>query len=47
MGPYPIIPGKYPGLVDAVARGASRFENLLAPQKTYWLLPQNKTCAMK
>ena len=23
-------------LVDAVARGASRFENLLTPQKTYW-----------
>ena len=23
-------------LVDAVARGASRFENLLAPLKTYW-----------
>ena len=23
-------------LVDAVARGASRFENLLAPPKTYW-----------
>ena len=23
-------------LVDAVARGASRFENLLAPQKSYW-----------
>ena len=25
-------------LVDAVARGASRFENLLAPPKTYWPL---------
>ena len=24
------------GLVGPVARGASRFENLLAPQKTYW-----------
>ena len=43
MGPYLIIPRKYPELsgldirlVDAVARGASRFENLLAPQKTYW-----------
>ena len=34
-------------LVDAVARGASRFENLLAPPKTYWPLPQNQTCAMK
>ena len=34
-------------LVDAVARGASRFENLLAPQKTNWPLPQNQTCAMK
>ena len=41
-------------LVDAVARGASRFENLLAPQKTYWPptkltgpLPQNQSCAMK
>ena len=41
-------------LVDAVARGASRFENLLAPPKSYWPpkktnwpLPQNQTCAMK
>ena len=41
-------------LVDAVARGASRFENLLAPpknllapQKTNWPLTQNQTCAMK
>ena len=34
-------------LVGAVARGASRFENLLAPQKTNWPLPQNETCAMK
>ena len=40
-------------LVDAVARGASIFENLLAPQKltgpqqTNWPLPQNQTCAMK
>ena len=34
-------------LVDAVARGASRFENLLTPQKTYWPLPQNQTCAVK
>ena len=24
------------GLVGPVARGASRFENLLAPEKTYW-----------
>ena len=24
------------GLVGPVARGASRFENLLAPKKTYW-----------
>ena len=24
------------GLVGPVARGASRFENLLAPPKTYW-----------
>ena len=24
------------GLVGPVARGASRFENLLAPQKSYW-----------
>ena len=24
------------GIVGPVARGASRFENLLAPQKTYW-----------
>ena len=24
------------GLVGPVAQGASRFENLLAPQKTYW-----------
>ena len=28
--------GLYIGLVGPVARGASRFENLLAPQKTYW-----------
>ena len=42
------------GLVGPVARGASRFENLLAPQKTYWppqktnwSLPQNQTCATK
>ena len=28
-------------LVDAMARGASRFENLLAPLKTYW--PPKKT----
>ena len=27
-------------LVDAVARGASRFENLLAPLKTYWPPPK-------
>ena len=36
----PIALTSHPGLdirlVDAVARGASRFENLLAPQKTYW-----------
>ena len=35
------------GLVGPVARGASRFENLLAPQKTYWppkneLVPTSK-----
>ncbi len=30
-------------LVDAVARGASRFENLLAPLKTYWPPPPPKT----
>ena len=35
------------GLVGPVARGASRFENLLAPQKTNWSLPQNQTCATK
>ena len=29
-------------LVDAVARGASRFENLLAPLKTYWPPPPPK-----
>ena len=31
-----VQPGLDIRLVDAVARGASRFENLLAPQKTYW-----------
>ena len=31
-----VIPGLDIKLVDAVARGASRFENLLAPLKTYW-----------
>ena len=30
------IAGLEIGLVGPVARGASRFENLLAPQKTYW-----------
>ena len=39
------VPHQRPGLdiklVDAVARGASRFENLLAPLKTYW--PPKKT----
>ena len=30
------VPGLDIGLVGPVARGASRFENLLAPQKTYW-----------
>ena len=30
------FPGLDIGLVGPVARGASRFENLLAPQKTYW-----------
>ena len=30
-------------LVDAVARGASRFENLLAPLKTYWPPSQKLT----
>ena len=49
------IPGLDIRLVDSVARGASRFENSLAPQKltgpppkkTNWPLPQNQTCAMK
>ena len=48
------IPGLDIGLVGPVARGASRFEkllappnNLLAPQKTNWSLPQNQTCATK
>ena len=31
-----LVPGLDIGLVGPVARGASRFENLLAPQKTYW-----------
>ena len=31
-----VITGLDIGLVGPVARGASRFENLLAPQKTYW-----------
>ena len=30
-------PGLDIRLVGPVARGASRFENLLAPQKIYWL----------
>ena len=30
------LPGLDIVLVGPVARGASRFENLLAPQKTYW-----------
>ena len=30
------LPGLDIGLVGPVARRASRFENLLAPQKTYW-----------
>ena len=38
--PVPMFPepmsGLDIGLVGPVARGASRFENLLAPQKTYW-----------
>ena len=33
---YCSCPGLDIGLVGPVARGASRFENLLAPQKTYW-----------
>ena len=33
---YGSQPGLDIGLVGPVARGASRFENLLAPQKTYW-----------
>ena len=33
---WPDITGLDIGLVGPVARGASRFENLLAPQKTYW-----------
>ena len=32
----PFITGLDIGLVGPVAQGASRFENLLAPQKTYW-----------
>ena len=32
-------------LLDAVARGASRFENLLAPLKTYWP-PQKTNCPL-
>ena len=32
---------------NLLARGACRFENLLAPQKTNWSLPQNQTCATK
>ena len=31
-----VLAGLDIGLVGPVARGASRFENLLAPQKTYW-----------
>ena len=33
---YFVTSGLDIGLVGPVARGASRFENLLAPQKTYW-----------
>ena len=38
-------PGLDIGLVGPVARGASRFENLLAPQKTYW--PPKKLTGQK
>ena len=31
-----VVTGLDIGLVGPVARGASRFENLLAPKKTYW-----------
>ena len=36
MKNYIYITGLDIGLVGPVARGASRFKNLLAPQKTYW-----------
>ena len=36
-----LTPGLDIKLVGAVARGASRFENLLAPLKTYWPLQKN------
>ena len=36
INPYITWSGLDIGLVGPVARGASRFENLLAPQKTYW-----------
>ena len=36
LSPYLFNTGLDIGLVGPVARGASRFENLLAPQKTYW-----------
>ena len=39
---YKLHAGLDIGLVGPVARGASRFEKLLAPQKTYWP-PQKRT----